>query len=310
MKVLFLDTTHPFLIEGLREAGCEIIENYSCTENELNDVISKSDAIVIRSRFKLTKEMLQSATHLKFIARVGAGMENIDVDFAESIGIRCLHAPEGNMDAVAEHALGMLLALMNNIVRADKEVRAGIWKREANRGTELMGKTVGIIGYGNMGSSFAKRLSGFSVNVLAHDKYKTGFGNELVKESSLEDLFQHCDVLSIHLPLTSETKKMVDEQFISKFRKDIYLINTARGKIVSTSALANGIRSGKIKGACLDVLEDEALSFEKLVDVSDDLRFLFESDKMIFTPHIAGWSHESNRKLAEVLVSKILELKR
>jgi D-3-phosphoglycerate dehydrogenase len=237
-------------------------------------------------------------------------MENIDVTYAESKGIKCLHAPEGNRDAVAEHAVGMLLALFNNIPRADKEVREGKWIREGNRGIELMGKTVGIIGYGNMGSAFAERLKGFGVKVLVYDKYKKDFGNEFVRETSLEDIFDQADVLSLHTPLTPETTYLVDDAFLKKFRKNIYVINTARGKCLNTTDLVNNLDSGKVSGACLDVLEYEMVSFENL-DVHalpEAFQRLIKSDKVILSSHIAGWTHESNEKIAEILAKKIVHL--
>ena len=235
-------------------------------------------------------------------------MENIDVEYAESKGIRCLHAPEGNRDAVGEHALGMLLSLFNNLCRANKEVREGKWIREGNRGIELMGKTVGIIGYGNMGSAFAERLKGFGVKILAYDKYKAGFGNTTVTESTLQQLFDEADVLSLHTPLTDETAYMINDAFIGSFRKAIYIINTARGKCLDTAALVKNLQSGKVKGACLDVLEYESVSFEKL-DASAlpaPMQYLIQSDRVILSPHIAGWTHESNYKISRILAEKMI----
>jgi D-3-phosphoglycerate dehydrogenase len=268
------------------------------------------DGVVIRSKIKITKDIIDKATKLKFIARAGAGMENIDVEYAVQKGIKCLHAPEGNRDAVAEQAIGMLLALFNNLIRADKEVREGKWIREGNRGVELMGKTVGIIGYGNMGSAFAERLKGFGVNVLVYDKYKKNFGNEIIKESTLDDLFKNADVLSIHTPLSEETQYMINDSFINSFTKNIYIINTARGKSLNTADLVKNLKTGKVRGACLDVLEYEMVSFEALdtKQLPEAFQYLIQCDNVILSPHIAGWTHESNEKIASVLANKILEL--
>ncbi len=310
MKVLFIDSAHPILHETLSEKGFDCDLSYELTKQEISDTIHLYQGIVIRSKIKLDQELLDKAINLKFIARVGAGMENIDVAYAESKGIKCFHAPEGNRDAVAEHALGMLLGLMNNLFRADEEVRKGQWNREQNRGEELGGKTVGILGYGNMGEAFATRLTGFGVKVLAYDKYRNGFGSKLVREVDLVTLFEESDILSIHLPLTDETEFMVNAKFLDSFKKKIRIINTARGKVLKTSDLIERIKSGKVIGACLDVLEYEDLSFEGIKDVlsnknSPEIQYLLNSDKIVLSPHIAGWTMESNAKLASVLASKI-----
>ena len=236
-------------------------------------------------------------------------MENIDVDYAVRRGIRCLNSPEGNRDAVGEHALGMLLSLMDHIVVADRQVRYGHWLREANRGDEIKGKTVGIIGYGNMGSAFSQRLKGFEANVISYDKYKKDYSDGNTRETAMEELFEECDILSLHIPLTEETDGMVDDAFLKRFRKNIRLINTARGKIVRTGDLVKNMVSGKVIGAALDVLEYEDTSFEALAeDLPAELSYLTASDRVILTPHIAGWTHESNIKLATVLVEKIRTL--
>jgi D-3-phosphoglycerate dehydrogenase / 2-oxoglutarate reductase len=309
-KILFLDSLHPFLQTELEKQGFAIIHDYSSPKEEIEKTIGEFEGIVIRSRFKLTKDFLGKATNLKFIARGGAGMENIDVEFAESKGIRCLHAPEGNRDAVGEQALGMLLSLFNNLNRADKQVREGIWIREGNRGVELSGKTVGIIGYGNTGSAFARKIKGFDVKVLAYDKYKQNYSDGFAQESSLDQIFEEADVFSIHLPLTPETRYLLNHDFIKNFKKDFYLINTARGPIVNTEDLVKNIISGKIKGACLDVLEYETISFEKLnkTELPEAFQYLIKSEKVVLTPHIAGWTHESNYKIAATLFSKIMKL--
>lgn len=307
VKVLFIDSNHPKMHEILIDKGflCDLF--WDKTKEELISIIPNYDAIIIRSKFLITKEIIDTAPYLKCIARAGAGMENIDVEYAESKGIKCVHAPEGNMDAVGEHAIAMLLSLFNNINRADAEVRKGKWIREGNRGVELMGKTVGIIGFGNMGSSFAKRLRGFDCEILAYDKYKKGFGNDYLKESTLNDLFEKADVISLHTPLTDETKYMLNEDFFNSFKKNIYVINTARGKSLNTADLVKCMQSGKIKGACLDVLEYEAVSFEDL-DASklpEPFKYLIASDKVVLSPHIAGWTHESNEKIAITLANKV-----
>ena len=307
MKILFIDSNHSSLHEILERSGhlCDL--NYEWTKDQIITNIPLYDGIVIRSKIKITKDIIDKAVNLKFIARAGAGMENIDVAYAESKGIKCICAPEGNKDAVAEHAIGMLLSLFNNLCRADKEVRSGKWIREDNRGVELMGKTVGIIGYGNMGSAFAERLKGFGVHVLVYDKYKKNFGNEFIGETSLEDIFEKADVISLHTPLTDETNYMINNVFINSFKKKIYIINTARGKCLNTSDLVKNLRSGKVLGACLDVLEYEVVSFEGL-DVKalpEAFQFLIQSDKVILSSHIAGWTHESNEKIAQVLAEKI-----
>lgn len=307
-KVLFIDTAHPFLDEELSREGFECTSYAGNSRQELLDQLHKFDGLVIRSKIKLDKEALEKAVKLKFIARVGAGMENIDRQFAESRGIICLNAPEGNRDAVGEHATGMLLSLLNHLCRVNMEVRNGIWIREGNRGTEIHGKTIAIIGFGNMGSAFAERLSGFGANVIAYDKYKTDFNELYVQEVQMEEVFREADVVSLHVPLTDETRNLVDKEYLGKFHKPIYLINTARGQCADTAALMDAIDDGKVLGAALDVLEYEKLSFENLDSASlpEPFKRLIRSDKVILSPHIAGWTHESNYKMAKVLVEKIL----
>jgi D-3-phosphoglycerate dehydrogenase / 2-oxoglutarate reductase len=307
-KILFIDSNHPRLDEMLIEQGFQCDLFYDKPADELKKLIPQYDGIVLRSKFKITKEIIDSAANLKCIARVGAGMENIDLAYATQKGIACVNSPEGNRDAVAEHALGMLLCLFNNITKVNTEVKSGKWLREENRGVELCGKTIGIIGYGNMGAAFAKRLLGFGVKVLAYDKYKTNFGNDFVTESSLQDIFEQTDVLSLHTHLTEETHYLINDAFINSFKKPIYIINTARGKCLNTSDLVKNIKSGKISGACLDVLEYETVSFEgiDLKEIPQPMQYLLKSDKVILTPHIAGWTKESNIKLAEFLAKKII----
>ncbi len=311
MKILFIDTAHPVLWDSMIADGHECNAAYSFSLDEIIAHLPTTNGIVLRSRIAIDKKFLDKAPTLKFIARAGAGMESIDVEYATQKGIACLNSPEGNRNAVGEHALGMLLSLFNNLNRADRQVRAGEWTREANRGHELEGKTVGIIGYGNMGSAFAEKLKGFNCKILAYDKYKSNFGNENVSESTLEEIIMNADVLSLHVPLTTETTFLINEQFIDSFAKPFYLINTARGKCVSIHDLVGGLKSGKVIGACLDVYEYEDASFEKFsietagLKNNPDWNFLINSDQVILTPHIAGWTIESLRKIAEVLVDKI-----
>jgi D-3-phosphoglycerate dehydrogenase len=294
----------------LENAGHTCDFNYNWTKEEIVNNVHLYDGIVIRSRIKITKEIIDKATKLKFIARAGAGMENIDVEYAEKKGIKCIHAPEGNRDAVAEHAIGMLLCLFNNLMRADKEVRQGKWIREGNRGIELMGKTVGIIGYGNMGSAFAERLKGFGVKVLVYDKYKKNFGNDVIIETTLEHIFEEADVLSLHTPLTDETHYLINDTFINRFKKNIYIINTARGKSLNTADLVKNIQLGKVLGACLDVSEYEVVSFENIdaESLPEPFQYLSQSEKVILSPHIAGWTQESNEKIAQILAEKIIAI--
>jgi D-3-phosphoglycerate dehydrogenase len=309
MKILFADTTHPILWEQLNNAGFECVYLELLDRKKALEIISDFDGIVIRSRFKLDEEMLKQARKLKFIARVGAGMENIDVACAHNLGIVCLHAPEGNRNAVAEHALGMLLALFNNLLKADREVREGIWLREENRGVELSGKTVGIIGFGNTGNAFSKILSGFDIQLLAFDNALSNYQNEFVHEVSMLEIFEQADIVSLHVPLTELTQNLVCESWIRQFKKPIYLINTSRGACVKTIDLIAGLESGKIVGAALDVLEFESVSFEQVTKNDESFQYLLKSDKVILSPHIAGWTHESNLKMAQVLFDKIQALK-
>jgi D-3-phosphoglycerate dehydrogenase len=276
--------------------------------DELMNIVHPYFGIIIRSRIRLDEAFLSKASELHFIGRVGAGMENIDIMAAERLGVQCFNSPEGNRDAVGEHTLGLLLSLMNNLVRADREVREGKWKREENRGTEIKGKTIGIVGYGNMGSAFAQRLKGFEAKVLSYDKYKTNYSDENISETTMEEIFDRTDILSLHVPLTEETKFMCNSAFFERFRKNIWFLNTSRGPVVNTADLVDQLRSGRILGAGLDVLEYEDSSFENLSGhLPEAFRYLMNSDRVVLTPHIAGWSVESNKKLAQVLVDKILQ---
>ena len=307
-KILFIDSNHPILHETLINAGFHCDLFWDNTTEELITLLPNYEGAVIRSKFKFNKDILEKAKKLKCIGRVGAGMENIDVNYAISKGICCVSAPEGNRDAVAEHALGMLLMLLNNLKRADNEVRTGTWKRAENRGYEIKDKTIGIIGYGNMGSEFAKRLQGFGCKILAHDTIKTNFGNQFVTESSLRTIYDEADIISIHLPLTTETKYYVNDAFLNSFKKNIYVINTARGKCLNSDDLVKNLKSGKVLGACLDVLENESTSFEN-IDITalpDSMQYILKSDQVILTPHIAGWTHESNYKMSKIIAEKMI----
>ncbi|MBP6127725.1 MAG: 2-hydroxyacid dehydrogenase [Flavobacterium sp.] len=309
IKILHLDTNHPLLWEQLEKAGFINEADYTSTKEEVESKIENYHGIVIRSRFKIDKTFIDKAKNLQFIARVGAGLESIDCENAESKNIKLIAAPEGNASAVGEHALGMLLSLFNKLNNADKEVKSGQWNRESNRGTELDGKTVGIIGYGNMGKSFAKKLSGFDVEVLCYDILPNK-GDENAKQVSLQEIQQKADVLSLHIPWTPETDKMVNTSFINQFSKPFWLINTARGKSVVTTDLVSALQSGKILGAGLDVLEYEKLSFETLFEGEkpEAFDYLLQAQNVILTPHIAGWTFESKEKLAQVIVDKILRV--
>jgi D-3-phosphoglycerate dehydrogenase len=308
IKILHIDSNHPLLWNQLEQAGFTNEEDFTSTKEEVEAKIQNYNGIVIRSRFKIDKTFLDKATNLQFIARVGAGLESIDCDYAIEKGVHLIAAPEGNSNAVGEHALGMLLSLMNKLNRADKLVREGKWIREGNRGYELEGKTVGIIGYGNMGKSFAKKLRGFDVKVICHDILEN-VSDENATQFSLQELQKQADVLSLHLPWTPETDKMVNTEFINSFSKPFWLINTSRGKNVVTTDLVNALESGKILGAGLDVLEYEKLSFENLfIDTEKPVAFqyLLESENVLLTPHIAGWTFESHQKLAQTIVDKII----
>lgn len=306
MKILQLDKNHPLISEQLTAKGFVVVEDHISTYDEVLEKISDYEGIIIRSRIPLDEIFLTKASHLKFIARVGAGMENIDLETADKLNIKLINSPEGNRDSVAEHVVGMLLILMNRLFIASNEVKNGIWKREENRGDELLGKTFGIIGYGNMGKAVAKRLSGFGVDVI-FDDILPDLSDEFATQVSLEELQNRADVLSLHIPLTNETNYLIDENFISKMEKNFYLVNTARGKNIKTKALVEAIEAGKVLGACLDVLEFEKSSFENLEVENLDLKYLLDSEKVIVTPHIAGWTSQSKIKLAQFIVDKILD---
>lgn len=309
MKILIVSKIHECFIEKIQQAGHTCVVKILKDSSELEPMINEHDGVVVNSRFIIGKELIDKGHQLKFLARIGSGMESIDTEYLEMKGIHWFNSPEGNRQAVGEHALGMLLCLLNNMIIADRQVRRGLWLREENRGTELSGKTVGIIGYGNMGGAFARCLKGFDANVVAYDKYKFNYSDEFVCETSLDKVFEYADIVSMHVPLNAETQNMVNDRFINSFKKNIYLINTSRGKVLNTADLVTNMKSGKVRGAALDVLEYESQSFEQIgfENFPEPMRYLIQADNVILTPHIAGWTVESNRKHAEVLAEKILK---
>ncbi|WP_323789141.1 2-hydroxyacid dehydrogenase [Psychroserpens sp.] len=318
MKILHLDTNHPLLIEQLNALGFTNDEDYTSSKEAIENIMHEYDGFVIRSRFKIDKQFLDAAKNLKFIGRVGAGLENIDCDYAQQKGIQLIAAPEGNSNAVGEHSLAMLLSLFNKLNKADREVRNGKWLREDNRGLELDGKIVGLIGYGNMGKAFAKKLRGFDVGVICYD-IKANVGDQNAKQVSLEELQSKANVLSLHTPETPLTIDMVNTSFIDAFQNPFWLINTARGKSVVTKDLVSALQSGKILGAGLDVLEYEKSSFENLFktnchtersrsaikEMPEAFKYLISAENVLLSPHVAGWTIESKEKLAQTIVDKI-----
>ena len=307
MKILHLDTNHPILIEQLNNLGFTNDEDYTSSKAEIVAKIHLYDGLIIRSRFSIDASFLEKGKNLKFIGRVGAGLENIDCSYTKNNGITLIAAPEGNRNAVGEHTLGMLLSLFNKLNKANSEIKKGQWLREENRGVELDGKTIGLIGYGNMGKSFAKKLRGFDVEVLCYD-LKAAVSDDCCKQVSLRELQQNVDVLSLHTPQTELTKNMVNTSFIESFKKNFWLLNTARGTSVVTKDLVIALKSGKILGAGLDVLEYEKTSFENLFTtdkIPTAFQYLINSNKVLLSPHVAGWTFESEEKLAQTIVDKI-----
>lgn len=302
-KLLIVDDIHPVFIESVEKAGIQVDYQPGIQHRQAASVIGDYDGLIVRSKFKVDVPFLDRGLKLKIIGRAGAGVDNIDTVYAESKNIALVSAPEGNCDAVAEHMLGMLLALFNKIIVADAEVRHGQWRREENRGIELTGRTVGLIGYGNNGSAMARKLSGFDVEILAYDKYKTGFGTEVVQEVAMDELFEKADVLSLHIPLTTETRAMVDRDFLQKFKKPIFFLNGARGGIVDIEAILEAIDKKMILGACLDVLP-----IEKVIEQQKQEWFskLASLDNVVLTPHVAGWTVESYYKISKVLADKVI----
>lgn len=306
-KILHIDSNHDLLLHQLTDIGFINEIDVLSTKQEIENKIQDYQGIIIRSRFKIDKNFLDKATNLEFIARVGAGLESIDCDYAISKNISLIAAPEGNANAVGEHTLGMLLSLLNKINQANNEIKLGNWNRESNRGHEIEGKTIAIIGYGNMGKSFAKKLKGFDCKVIFYDILQN-IGDQNAIQVSLKELQQSADVLSLHLPWTPESNGMIDADFINSFEKPFWLINTSRGKNVVTDDLVTALKSGKILGAGLDVLEYEKLSFENLLTenkIPETFQYLLQAKNVLLTPHIAGWTFESHQKLAQVIVDKI-----
>jgi D-3-phosphoglycerate dehydrogenase len=309
MRVLFIDSVHPILEENLSKSGYECTDGTSWNREQVLSRISEFQGVVIRSKFTIDKTFLEYADDLRFVARSGSGLENIDLLEAKRKNIHVFNSPEGNRNAVGEHALAMILMLFNKLRQGDQEVRSAEWNREKNRGLELDGHTIGLIGYGNTAQMFAKKLSGFDVQVLAYDKYHSEFPNEWAKSVTLDEIKRKCDIISFHVPETDETRYMFHQEFISECQNPFYLINTSRGNVVQTSALVEGMKSRKILGACLDVLEYETKAFQNfLVDeLPEDFVYLSKSNSTVLSPHVAGWSQESYVKLATVLYDKIIQ---
>ncbi|MFN7117452.1 MAG: NAD(P)-dependent oxidoreductase [Saprospiraceae bacterium] len=306
-KILFIDQPHSYLEERLAELHFECLPMYKASREEIFDILPACFGVVMRSRFKVDKNFIDRGMHLKFIAREGVGLDHIDVKYAELKGIQVLYSPEGSRDTVAEHALGMLLMLLNKLAVADRQVRNGEWIREGNRGIEIKGKTVGIIGYGNMGSALAQRLKGFDAQVVAYDKFKFGYADAHAREVKLETIFAESDIISLHIPYTEDNHYFVDYNFLSRFKKDIFLVNTARGMVLNTADLVEHLKTGKVRGAALDVLEYEETSFNYLdfKNLPEPFQYLIQSENVVLSPHIAGWSYESKLGHAQVLAQKI-----
>ena len=306
-KCLIIDRMHECIIPLLEEAGYQVDYRPGLSRDEVLAIIPEYAGLIVRSKLAVDQEVVHRATALRFVGRAGAGVDQLDTDALAARNIAVLNAPEGNRDALAEHMVGMLLTLLNKIHLADRQIRSGTWDREGNRGVELMGKTVGLVGYGYMGRAFAQRLSGFGVNVLAYDKYKRNYGDAYASEASMNQLYKQANIISFHVPLTAETRNMVNETYLNRFQKDIFFLNSARGQIATLKTLAEGLQRGQLRGVALDVLENERLS--QLTDEQrpyfDELR---QSDRVLLTPHVAGWTYESYEKISRVLAEKIRAL--
>ena len=306
MKILIIDKIDNYLKKKLLQNNCDFTENLSDSKEQILKKFN-FDGLILRSRFNIDFDFIKKAKNLKFIARYGSGMEHIDTKSAEKYNITCINCPEGNKDAVAEHAVGLILCLFNKINISNHQIKTGIWNRENNRGLELMNKTIGVIGYGNTGQSLCEKLKGFNSNIIVYDKYKKNYGNEFIREVSMDEIFNHSNILSIHIPLNKETENMINKSFLNKFKKPIFIINTSRGQIINTTDLIYFLKNQRILGAGLDVLEYEENSFDKINSKNDNMIFLKKSDNVLLTPHIAGLTFESRKRLSEILANKILD---
>ncbi len=307
MKILIIDYVSPLLLELLEESKINYLYLPTHSEQFILDKINKFNGLIVRNRFQINNFFLKKCKNLQFIARYGSGMESIDVKYANQLGIKCFNSAEGNCNAVSEHALGMLLSLLHKIHKSMEELKTGVWKRNENLGNELSGKNIGVIGYGNTGKAFCEKLKGFNCNIYCYDKYKKNYGTSSIQECSMESLYNHADVISLHIPINDETKYLINDYFIQKMRRPFYIINTSRGKIINTSDLINGLKNKKIIGACLDVIEYECAGFIN-TNFNDDYNYLLNCKNIIMTPHIAGLSYESHLKISQTLFDKIIQL--
>ncbi|SHM24011.1 D-3-phosphoglycerate dehydrogenase [Chitinophaga jiangningensis] len=303
-KVLITAKVHPYLVDQLETKGFEVDYQPSITYEEVYAAIPGCVGLIVTTRIRVDKQIIDHGRELQWIGRLGSGMELIDVPYAESKGIHCVSSPEGNRDPVGEQAVGMLLSLMHNVLKSNLELRKGIWERDGNRAYELGGKTVAIIGYGNTGSTFARKLKGFDVNIIAYDKYRKGFGTNEVKEVTLEEVYANADVVSLHLPLTEETRYIANDSFFSAFAHPVWFMNTARGKLVKNSDLIAALEDGRVRGACLDVLENEKLTTYSAED-KEQLAYFLAASNVVLTPHIAGYSHEASIRMPRVVLEKL-----
>ena len=307
-KILLLNPSHPILQQLLKKAGFVCVENFSDDKTTIESIVNNYNGIVLRSRINIDQAILNAGDHLSFVAREGAGLEHIDLNYAKEKGIKIISTPAGSRDTVGEHALGMLLALMNNLCRADQQIRTGVWDREGNRGIEIKGKTVGIIGYGNMGASFARKISGFDANVIAYDKFKSNYGDAFATAVDLETLQREADIISLHIPYLPENIHFINDNFLSSCKKDLFIVNTARGLVLNTEDLVKHLQSGKVKGAALDVIEYEEQSFDSwnFDNLPAPFQYLINAPNVVLAPHIAGWSFESKENHARILAQKII----